>query len=256
MPDIRSIIEYFDKIAPASLSEPWDNDGVMVLPEGTREVRKVALALDASGGLPHFAAEFGADLILTHHPLIFKPLSSIDSSFAKHRTIMALIRRDIPLISLHTRFDAADCGVNRVLAAALGVTVDENMISPAERKGAVYGSVRPDTARNLALRAKELFNPAAITLSNPGKPVSRIGILGGAGKEFLKTALSLGLDLLLTGELPYNDLLEASEDGLSCLCFGHYESEIPVMYALKKILESEFGVEATVYDEKPFTVIV
>ena len=118
---VKELYEILSARIPESLSEEWDNDGLMCAPDGTREVSRVLLALDVTEELVDYAIEQGFDLIVSHHPLIFKPVSAINEQNHVARKLIKLIENEIAVFSFHTRADKVKGGVNDRLAELLGI---------------------------------------------------------------------------------------------------------------------------------------
>lgn len=228
-----------ENLIPRELSCSWDNDGIMCLSNPTKEVVKVLLSLDATADAVEYAAENGFDAIITHHPLIFRPIKTVSDS-----RFMSLIKNDIAVFSFHTRLDAVEGGVNTALAEILGLTDTERF---GDDGLGVIGSVTPMTDREFVLMAKEkLGSPKAeATLDN--KTVTRVAVVGGDGEHYIPYAKAAGADLYISGRLSYNDMTDASYSGMSLAALGHFYTENPVLDKLAEMISS---IDPTVVTEK------
>ncbi len=244
-------IEKLEEIAPRSLSAEWDNDGVMCRCPQTDEVSKVLVALDPTEKAIKYAAEGGFDLLVTHHPLIFKGVKSLTGEdVVTHRAITALLS-SVSVVSLHTRLDAAKGGVNDALAAILGLRVTGIFgDSEAPELGRICELEREMTAEELALLVKEKLGASSVRLTGGGK-VKNVALVGGDGKSFVAPAMAAGADLLITGDGGYNILEAAAEEGFSVIEAGHYHTEFPVCEKLCEYLRG-LGLEAEVFDYCPY----
>ena len=218
-----------ENIIPRELSCDWDNDGVMCLPNGSKEAKKVLLTLDATYDAVDYAAYNGFDVIVTHHPLIFRPIKTVSD-----RRFVDLIKNDVAVFSFHTRLDAVEGGVNTALAEILG-------LKDTERFGddglGVIGNIAPTTDREFIKMAKEkLGSPKAEALAT-GVFVKRVAVVGGDGEHYISAACEAGADLYISGRLSYNDMTDASFGGMSMAALGHFYTENPVLDKLEKMIK-------------------
>ena len=223
MATVKQIYSELDALIPRALSCPWDNDGLMVCPDGGSEVERVLLSLDATAAVCREAAGF--DLILTHHPMIFRRLSSVtDENFISEKVI-SLIGGGTSVMSFHTRFDACDGGMNDILAEKFGLS-DTVKFGDAESPtlGRI-GTISPVTAAALCDTAKKILGAPRVLLSDSGKTITRLAVCGGGGKSMIIPALDMGADALLTGECDYNAAIDARDAGLTVIEAGHYYTE-------------------------------
>lgn len=232
-----------DKKYSKSLSCEWDNDGVMCMHTPDKQVKKVLISLDITEDVVNYAIKNGFDTIISHHPLVFKSQSSLTIENYTQRKLIKLVKADINVMSFHTRLDAADGGVNDALCNALGfdsVTVDES--DPIGRI-AVLG--KEYSLEEFSKFVKEkLCSPCVLFSGN--KPVKKIYVCGGDGKDMIPAALFNGADTLLTGRASYNTMVDAPDMGLNIIEAGHFYTENPVCAALEFIisdLDSSIVVE-------------
>ncbi len=220
---VRELSELLDARFPRALSCEWDNDGLQVSPDPDAPVTGVLLALDPCDEAIAEAEKTGCNVILTHHPLIFDPLSEIVADSGQGRRIRRLLSAGISSISCHTRADAAEGGLNDYLAGLLNLTDVVPFADGIPRVGTLREPLTPEAAVSFILGAAGL--PGAQYAGTPPKTVSRIAVCGGAGKEYLTAAAEAGADLYLTGELSYHARLDANDLPLLAVEVGHDQSE-------------------------------
>ncbi|MBQ9783659.1 MAG: Nif3-like dinuclear metal center hexameric protein [Clostridia bacterium] len=227
---VRELYRQLNEKIPPSLSCPWDNDGLMCCPDGNREIRRVLVTLDVTERAVAYAIEQGYDLILSHHPMIFKGLKSVcDGAPIADKTIL-LIQKGISVMSFHTRLDAVAGGVNDVLAAKLGLEDTEPFGEEGiGRIGTLPISV---SAEEFALRVKQALNAPYVNLADTGIPVRRVAVLGGGGSDDVELAQAAGADTYVTGELKYHQLCDAPENGINLIEAGHFYTEAPICETL------------------------
>jgi len=247
MVTIRELYMKLDALYPRALSCAWDNDGLMICPEPKRQAARVMLALDATEAAIRAAAAQQCDVLLTHHPLLFRPLKSLTPDDLSGRRLIGAWNGGVSVISLHTRLDAADGGVNDALAEALGLTVcgkfgDEE--SP--ELGRLAEPASPLSASAFAENVRSALGCDAVQLTGD-HPVRRIALVGGDGKDFIRSAMAAGADTFVTGAAGYNMALDAAEMGLNIIEAGHYHTEAPVLPRLAQLCR-EAGAECVFYD--------
>lgn len=233
MTTIRDIVEFTEGFAPADTAADFDNVGLLVGSEST-PVKKVLLALDITAEVVKEAKEKEAQLIISHHPVIFNPLKSMDSKSVPY----LLAQNSLSALCLHTNLDVSPiAGVNLCLANALGL---EN-ITFYEGEFVVSGTLSEEmTAEDFAKKAKSELNAQFVTCTLKEKKVKKIFICSGAGgSEFIK-ATQLGADAFITGEAHHHNYLESIHEGVPLIVAGHFETEDVVINPLKERLQKEF----------------
>lgn len=240
---------------PKTLSCEWDNDGIMVSADTNAEVKKILIALDASLEVVKYAAEGGYDTVITHHPMLFRGVKSVTGASLSGRRILDAVAGGVSVISLHTRADAGDGGVNDALCGRLGlVPVEKFGDDEAPELGRIAETDM--TGEELARLVKEKLGCAAVRVTGDiTKTVHRIALCGGDGKDFIYPALSAGCDAYITGDAGYNMAQDAAEEGLLIIEAGHYHSEAPVCEVLAKLTEEFTGIRADKYDSCAYRVI-
>lgn len=236
-----TVIELYNKlceIIPASLSCPWDRDGLEACPEPDREVRRVLISLDTTNEVIDKAISEGVDVIISHHPLFFGGLGNINALTFDGARAVRLAKNNIATMSFHTRLDALSGGVNDILAARLGLknveTVgDEGIVRVGELEDETdvldfAGAVKDKLSYGACERE------AAVAICPSGKKVKRVALLGGSGGDDIKVAAQAGADTYLTGELKYHERLSATDFGMNLICAGHFFTEYPVCAFLEE----------------------
>ncbi len=223
---VSELYKELDRLLPTSLSCDWDNDGLMCCPDGAREVRNVLLTLDVTGGAVERAINGGFDVIISHHPMIFKPIKSVVC-----RKITALVKANISVMSFHTRLDAAKGGVNDVLAERLGIRNTEGFTD--ENIGVIGELDREVTLTELISRVKTGLSCPYVEVLDSGIPCKKIAVCGGDGKDFVTDAAEHGADTYITGAMSYNSMTDAEGLSLNIISAGHYYTENPVLSSLE-----------------------
>ena len=231
MPKISEIYQCLEHALPASLSCDWDNDGLMVCASPETEVKKILFALDITPAVADYAAEIEADLVISHHPLIFSGIRRMDGHDGTTRKVISLLRNNISAMSFHTRLDAVAGGVNDTLCRLLGIGNPEPF--GEEGIGRIGSLSSPMSAEAFARLVKERLNAPAVFFGDAKKPVCRVAVLGGAGGDDIGAARQAGADTYLSGTLGYHDMTDAPEAGMNLLEAGHFFTEQPVTATLE-----------------------
>ena len=235
---------------PASLSCSWDNDGLMCCPDGSREVRAVLIALDVTGDTVRYAAENGYDVIISHHPFIFKGLKAVSNDNFVAAKAIDLIRNGISVMSFHTRLDAVNGGVNDILAKLLELKDTEPLVNGDEAIGRI-GELDSKTALSLfAKKVKCALGAPCVLYADSGKPVKRVAVLGGEGGDDIAAAIASGADTYVSGRLGYHNMTDAPEMGINLIEAGHFYTEDPVCSFLAELVSD---IDGSIRTEKYFS---
>lgn len=226
---------------PEGLSCDWDNDGLMCCPDGERQVGKVLIALDVTSDVVSFAVSGGFDLIVSHHPFIFKGLKSVNEENYIAAKAIELIKNNISVMSFHTRLDAVSGGVNDVLSACLGLENVTIMANGNEEIGRVGELPEPLSLSDFAERVKKTLGAPAVVVSDAGLPVHRVAVLGGEGGDDIYAARASGADTFVSGRLGYHNMVDAPEMGINLIEAGHFYTENPVCGALVGLIRDIDG---------------
>ena len=223
---VKEYDRFFGAKISRELSMSWDNDGLMCCPDPEREVRRVLAVLDITEEAVDEAIRGGYDLILSHHPLVFRGIKSLTDRDGVGRKLLKLVQNGISAMSFHTRLDALTGGVNDLLAASLGLT--EVIPFGAEQIGRVGKLQKEMSPEEFALLVKDALHAPTVSLSSAGRRVSRVAVLGGSGRDDLFAAIAAGADIFLSGELGYHTMVDAPENGVSLVEAGHFYTEYPI----------------------------
>lgn len=230
---------------PEELREEWDNDGIMCCPDDSAEVSRVLICLDVTEEIVDYAIETGFDLIVSHHPLIFRPLGAVSSGNHIGRKVIKLLTNGVSVFSFHTRADKVRGGVNDLLCDILGIS---GAVPFGEGFMGRVGTVDESSLEDFAYRVKELLSADGVRFADGYNTVSRVAVLGGDGKDFVKAAMEAGADTYVSGRISYNLMEEAAEMGINLVEAGHYFTEQPVcsfFYNVIKSIDQSLEVETT-----------
>jgi len=239
---VSELYQHFCEYIPGELSEEWDNDGFMV-GRGENEVKKILFSLDVTGEALDYAEKNGFDLIITHHPLIFKPLRALNDCNSVSSLALRAVASGISVMSFHTRLDALNGGVNDMLARIIGIENTENVGIMRVGNLRVEASFYPFLSR-----LKNLLKQPSLRAVKCSDHVHRVAVVGGSGKDFLNDAAAAGADTFITGEMSYNCMIEAHELGISVVEAGHFHTENPILSLLEyKAAEFCGNVETEIF---------
>jgi len=237
---VKDIIKVIEEFAPLSIQEDWDNCGLCVgSPED--EVSSVILALDCTPSLVDEAVRCGADMIVTHHPLIFSGLKKISPEDQVGLAVIKAVRAGISVYAAHTSADKVIRGVSGAMAARLGL---ENVrILSDEGEGTGLGVVGdlpvPLTADQALALVKERFSLPVVKASRPVEGmISRVAMCGGSGGSLIGEALRSGAQLYISGDISYHNYF--TPEGFMIMDIGHYESEIDIVDILFSLIKKNF----------------
>ena len=227
MTTVGEILTFLEMLAPRSMKMDWDNVGLLCGGKN-RPVTKILVALDPFEDVCEEAARWGAELILTHHPLIFSPLKSVTDDTAIGRAVQLLCAHGISAINAHTNLDCAPGGVNDCLAQTLGLK-DVQVIAPAgiDELGRPWGLLRQGVVEAQPLseflpKIKSALNCEGLRYVDGGKPVRRVAVGGGACASELQDAVKAGCDTFVTADAKYNQFWDAHDLGLNLIDAGHF----------------------------------
>ena len=245
MHTVGDILRWVETIAPPYMKMDWDNVGLLC---GSKRapVTKILVALDPFEGVCREAADWGAELIVTHHPLIFQPLNSVTDETGVGRYVMELCRHGISAINAHTNLDCAPGGVNDVLAEKLGLTQTEILPSGEGGGSRPYsGILRAGYVQEQSLpafldRVKAALGTPTLRYAEGGKPVRRVAVGGGACGSELMDAFDAGCDTFVTSDVKYNQFWDAKDLGMNLIDAGHFYTENPVCYMLAEKIRAAF----------------
>ncbi|MBE6758713.1 MAG: Nif3-like dinuclear metal center hexameric protein [Ruminococcaceae bacterium] len=242
------IYDYLNSLAPFETQMGFDNSGLLI-GSVQRQVDRVMVALDASLPAAVQAAERHCQLLITHHPVIFRPAKSISGDGAVYR----LISGGVDVISAHTNLDIAEGGVNSCLADALGFAGFER---PEWLELGVCGTLdRATSAAELGEYVAKKLACDGVRVVDGGKPVRSVALIGGSGGSEWST-LADHVDALITGEARHNEIIEARDAGFTLIIAGHYETESVVVAPLCRMLSERFPEVEFICADEPNPVTV
>lgn len=232
MTTVKDLYNFIDSFAPFDSAMSYDNVGVLV-GDMDLEVKKVLLALDITKEVIGEAVLNDCDMIISHHPVIFNPIKNISSRSIPYM----LAQNKITALCAHTNLDIAENGVNYCLAKALEM---EN-ISPMSEFGFV-GNFKTEfnTVKDCARFVKEKLNANGVRFTETNKTINKVAVCSGSGGFAVHEAAVCGADVLITGEIKHNQIMEANEIGIAIIDAGHFKTEDVVIDPLKKLLSENF----------------
>ena len=240
---VQEILNWFEEVAPLQLAAEWDNVGLL-LGDPTKQISRVMTCLTLSEDVADEAVEGSAGLVITHHPIPFRPVSRISTLEPTGKILWKLANAAICVYCPHTAWDSALKGINQQWAELLGL---ENVRPLAEPQpdGTGVGRIGelpvPVTLGDLIERVKASLRLDRVGVAGElSRPIQRVGIACGSGGELIPAAITAQCDTLITGELSYHRVLEAKARGLTVVLVGHYASERFAMENLARLLAEAF----------------
>ncbi|MHB8173468.1 MAG: Nif3-like dinuclear metal center hexameric protein [Nitrospirota bacterium] len=249
MPKLKEVIQQIEEIFPPALATQWDNTGLQ-LGDPDLEVRKVMVALDPLPEVLLEAADKKINLLVTHHPLFFNSIKSLDISKGSGMAAYLCMKNGIAVYAAHTSFDRAAGGLNDFLAERLGL-INTRPLEPLQgdagrgRSTGGFGRIgslkTPITASALAERVKKALSLKEVRLTGePDRKIKIVSVCGGSGADMLEIAAGIGADAFVTGDVKYHQALAARESGVCLIDAGHQGTELPAMEYLASRLREKF----------------
>ena len=244
MRTVKDIFHFMNTVAPSYMKESWDNVGLNC-GRMDKAVKTILVALDPFDGVCREAAQIGADLLVTHHALLWNPGFITDETQQGKNTLF-LIEHGIPCINAHTNLDLAPGGVNDTLASILGLR-DIRVVKPVgtDVNGQEYGLLRYGYVAEQPLEAflahvKTVLGCEGLRYADGGKPVSKVCVGGGACGSELMDAYLAGCDTFVTSDVKYNQFWDARDLGMTIIDAGHFYTENPVVQVLADKIAAAF----------------
>lgn len=218
---INNIIEKLEKEFPPELAYEWDNVGLLV-GDREREVKNVVVCLDVTEDVMEFAKNAEAELIISHHPVLFSPINRINRDTKTGKLLMEAIANKIAVYSAHTNCDKAENGIN----ARLAEIFDLNDVEALEEDGlGRIGTLSgPMEFCEFAKSVEEKLSIKVRFCGDTKKVIKKVAICSGSGSDVIETAIAKGADVLLTGDTKYHQMLD-SKDDINIIDAGHYGTE-------------------------------
>ena len=231
MTTVKHIMDTLEQYAPVVLAEEWDHVGLMV-GDRTKPVSKVLLALDVTQAVAEEAVELGCEMIISHHPFLFHPLYAVDLNTAKGRTVAYLLQHGITVYSAHTNLDYAVQGVNDSLRM---------MVDYASKGGTV-------DMLTFAQNLKKALHAPVVKIYGPQQkfhePVGKVVVSCGAFDGDFSKIKEANANVLVTGEMKYNQAVDLMEQGVCVVEAGHYDTEKIVLPRLQSYLQEKYPAVA------------
>ncbi len=254
MPSIQQVTDYLETIAPAHLQESYDNAGLIV-GDPTTEVTGILTSLDCTEEIIEEAAERGCNIVVAHHPIVFRGLKRLNGANYVERTVIKAIRADIAIYAIHTNLDnVRQSGVNERIAERLGLR-DLRLLKPKNEEKTVgsgmVGELPEATPETdfLSLLRERMQAPVVRHTPLLNKPVRTVAVAGGAGGFLLDDAKRAGAEVFVTADYKYHEFFDADGDIVIC-DIGHYESEQFTTQLLAELLTKEFTTFAVLSTER------
>lgn len=263
MKKVKDIIKIMEQFAPKMLKEDFDNVGLMV-GDKEKKVEKILLALDCTLDVIEEAKEKKIDLIITHHPLIFRKPNSITTDTLIGKKIIELIKNDISVYSSHTNLDSAEKGLNETIVNILGyeskelLEVNKRARNSNEGLGRIIRLEDSIQLEDLMKTIKEKLNIKSLKVVRGCEKVKNIAVINGSGSDFFEKAYQKGADCIITGDTTYHYASDYKEMGVSIIDTGHFSSEwivfIEVINKLKDKLQ-DIEILISTKSEDPYTFV-
>lgn len=261
MSTVNDVMKAMEQIAPVSLKEDFDNVGLMV-GDRNSEVKKVLFALDCTLAVIEEAKKEQADMIITHHPLIFRKPSSITTDTLQGKKILELIQNHISLYSSHTNLDSVAGGINERIGQMLGFDhseiLDRNHIDASAGIGRIMTPKKPIPVTDFIQKVKEVLDLTHMRAVIAGEEIHKLAIINGSGQDYIAKAVALGADCILTGDTTYHFASDYKEMGITILDAGHFSTEHLVFFDVMKKLEKQFSDVTFVFssvEEDPYMFV-
>ena len=242
MVTVNDVTQMMFRWAPPELAMDWDNVGLLV-GRGDREVHRVLVALDVSPDVAAEAAETGADLIVSHHPVMnirwhAQQMQTLREDTRLGGLLTELVKRDISAICMHTNLDEAEDGVDDTLVETLGLTPECHLAEGTI--GHVSILPEPMALQDFLCVVKEKLHANGLRYCDSGRPVHRIATGCGSCGEYLADAIKAGCDTFITGDEKYSVMIDALGQGINLIDAGHYPTENPIVAKLQRKLQAQF----------------
>ena len=251
----REIIDILETLAPKSCACDWDNPGLLA-GRMDKDVKKILLTLDADDAAVERAKEIGADMLLSHHPLIFKPVKHVSDEDFIGKRLVSLIQTDVSDYAMHTNFDSAPGCMADIVADRLNFVDQKPLELMGELSGTAYGIgktgtlKKPMTGPELAREVKNRFGLPFVTVYGSelyeNEPVTRAATCPGAGGSEIREALRAGAQVFITGDISHHEGIDAAAQGMMIIDAGHYGLEHVFMDFMEGFLRDKLPEEVAI----------
>ena len=236
---VQTVLDYLWELAPEAYKQSWDNVGLLLGRSGA-QVRRVLTALDLTAAVAEEAVRLDCQLIVTHHPAIFKGDKHVTDTDRLTLPELICLENRIAVISMHTNLDCAPGGVNDVLAGLLGLHNIYALPDDPEPALIRVGTVEPCALPEFAAFVKKTLLCAGLRYADGGRPVRKVAVGGCSCIEFVDPILAAGCDTFVTGDVKYHQFLNAAARGLNVVDAGHFGTENPVVGVIRAKLAQRF----------------
>ncbi len=245
IPTLQDMLAFLDQVAPTDLAESWDNPGLQV-GDLAQRIQRMCVALDPTLDSVRASLEQDSQLLLTHHPLIFSPLSSFDLNTYPANVISEAAKAGLSIVAAHTNLDEAEGGINDMLAESLQLRQVRVLKEFDGRPGCGLGRIgewpSPVPLTVLIQRLKEILGTSRLKATgDPDRTVRRVAVVGGSGGSLVREAFQKGADLLLTGDIGHHHALKARTLGLALVDGGHFLTERLALKRFTGLLQNGFN---------------
>ncbi|MBR7123076.1 MAG: Nif3-like dinuclear metal center hexameric protein [Oscillospiraceae bacterium] len=255
MTTVNDILNFLETIAPTYMKMDWDTVGLLC-GRRDKEVKTVFVALDPFESVCYEAAQNNADLLITHHPLIFEATNCVTADTDFGRSVLLLAQQDISLVNAHTNLDCAPGGVNDVLAECLGLQ-NISVITPqgVDTEGRPWGLLRQGTVETQPLlsflsHVKTRLDCPGLRYADGGKQVCRVAVGGGSCGSELQHVAAAGCDTYITADVKYNQFWQAKSLDINLIDAGHFYTENPICKVLAQRLKATFPEIQVILSQK------
>jgi len=233
---LGKIADIIEREFPLSTAYDWDNCGLL-LGDREREIKTVLLSLDVNCAVADEAIAMGADLILSHHPILFDGTKRITADTPEGRCIMKLLENNICVYSAHTNCDVGKNGINARLAALFGL--DSSEFLEENGLGRIGNLKAPMRFSDFAEFTKQVLNTPFVRIcGDKAAKISRVAVASGACADSIPTAIQKGADVIVTADMKYHEMINYSEQGICIVDAGHYPTEIIVTDIFEELLNA------------------
>lgn len=242
---LSTLIEKLNEKYPNNICEQWDNVGLLI-GDKNEDIKKVLVSLDVTSKAIDKAIKVGANLIISHHPLIFKPIKKIVSDDIIGKKILKLIQNNISIYAMHTNLDSSLDGLNDYVFKKLDISAKRIFVNETNNRPLRFYKLDQEISLDKMVKiVKDKLNIQNVRVISNDYTSNKIGtfaIVTGSGMDFFDEVKDK-IDLFITGDLKYHDALDSLEYGLSIIDFGHYESEIHAVDLVETYLKENTDLE-------------
>ena len=236
----NKIIEIIENVCPERLAYSWDNVGLLC-GDGEKEIKKVFVTLDTNINTVKEAVEKGADMIVSHHPILLGGIKRIDYSTSTGQMIKLLIENNIVLFAAHTNMDTAREGINDRLAQMFSLDnikiIDQHTDDETAGLGRIGKLKSPVKFSEFSNKCKEILNTHVRAAGDFDKNITTVAVASGSCSEVIPLAKTKGADVIITADMKYHNMIDMTELGICVIDAGHYPTEICVMDIFADILK-------------------